>query len=119
MDTFQALDAEQVALSNRTQAQQTALTKRIRDALQAERDKLATERKALEAERSALRAEKAKFAADLEKEKAALMEQVAERERKHASVLAEFEQQRKEAEARYRDPSNIVQLNVTLPIDWA
>jgi hypothetical protein len=113
MDTlFAAFEAEQNALNDSQAAKQAALNKRVRDALQAERQKLDAERRELDSQRQAFKAQQDKWAAEVEKEKAARMVDVVERERALAAKVAGFERQVKAAEERYREPSSIVQLNV-------
>jgi hypothetical protein len=113
MDTlFAAFEAEQNALNDSQAARQGALNKRVRDALQAERQKLDAEKRALDSQRQAFKAQQDKWAAEVEKEKGARMVDVVERERALAAKVTGFERQVREAEERYREPSNIVQLNV-------
>jgi hypothetical protein len=106
-------DVEEPKRKGRSKAPTTArMHRRTRDALEAERQKLEAERRELESQRVAFKAQQDKWAAEAEKAKAVLVQDVEEREGALAAKVAGFEQQVKEAEERYRDPSNIVQLNV-------
>ncbi len=96
------------------EAEQAAVNKRLRDALQAERRRLEAERRALDSQEP-FKVQQDKWAAELEQEKAARMIDVG---RSSVLKVASFRQEVKEAEERYRDPSNIVQLNVRCAVSF-
>jgi hypothetical protein len=74
---FQALEAEQAAL-----------IKRFRDALETERQKLTAERRALDADRKAMQCEKERWSVEMEKEKAARMRELVEQQDKFAAKVS-------------------------------